>query len=105
MDSGHSRIPVYKKRLDNVVGILYLRELANRKRGALTAAQIKDPNVEFIAHDAALDHVLNAFIKTKRHLFVVVNESKEMVGVVTIEDILEEIIGTEIVDEYDKKLV
>ena len=49
-----------------------------------------------------LDQVFRALMKTKHHLFIVVNEFEEVVGLVKIEDVLEEIIGQEIIDEYDK---
>jgi len=101
-ESGHSRFPVYEGDISNVVGILYLRDLISKHGESLTAGQAADPNVNFVNEKQLLDHVLNGFIKTKKHLFVVINEFAETVGIITIEDILEEIIGREIVDEFDK---
>jgi len=100
--SGHSRIPVYEERLDNVVGVLYMRDLVGHVAPDLTTRAAAQTPVHFVQDQQRLDHVLNAFLKTRNHLFVVVNEFEETVGVVTIEDILEEIIGREIVDEFDK---
>lgn len=102
-DSGNSRFPVYREDLNNVVGILYLRDMV--KEGVLngrTTKSLMDKNVHFVNQDRELDHVLNSILKTKNHLFVVVDDTQQTVGVVTIEDILEEIIGREIVDEFDK---
>jgi metal transporter CNNM len=101
-DSGHSRFPVYEGDLSNVVGILYLRDLISNHSENLTAGKAADRNVNFVNEKQLLDHVLNGFIKTKKHLFIVINEFAETVGLITIEDILEEIIGREIVDEFDK---
>lgn len=99
--SGHSRFPVYSYDLDHITGTLYLRELINLK-GKKTIKSAADDNVFFVNEKQKLDHVLNAFVKTKHHLYIVVNEFKEMVGIVTIEDVIEEIIGREIVDEFDR---
>ena len=100
--SGHSRFPVYKKKLDNITGILYLRDLANTKPGSHTAGHLREKDFYLIDEAEKLDHTLNKFIKTKRHLFVVINVFDKVTGVVSIEDVLEEIIGQEIVDETDK---
>jgi CBS domain containing-hemolysin-like protein len=59
-------------------------------------------DVYFVHEDLALQHVLEAFLKTKHHLFIVVNSFEEYVGVITIEDLLEQIIGAKIVDEFDQ---
>ena len=99
--SGHSRFPVYNYDLDHITGTLYLRELINLK-GKKTIKSAADDNVFFVNEKQKLDHVLNAFVKTKHHLYIVVREFKEMVGIVTIEDVSEEIIGGEIVGEFDR---
>ena len=57
--------------------------------------------VRTVKEDSLLDDVLNHFIKSRSHLFVVLNDNDEMIGVLTIEDVLEEIIKTEIEDEFD----
>ena len=101
-DSGHSRFPVYDESLDNIIGILYLRDLVDTNKHSKTVKEAMVKDVYFVNESQALDHALNAFIRTKRHLFVVINEFKEMTGIITIEDIIEEIMGREIVDEFDK---
>ncbi len=101
-ETGHSRFPVYEGDKGNIIGILYLRNLIANNNQNLTAGKAADRNVNFVNEKQLLDHVLNAFIKTKTHLFVVINEFEETVGLITIEDILEEIIGREIVDEFDQ---
>ena len=101
-DSGHSRFPVYTENLDTVVGTLFLRDLVDSKKHSKTAKAAMDKQVYFVKEDQALDHALNAFLRTKWHLFIVVNEFGETMGIITIEDIIEEIVGREIVDEFDR---
>lgn len=101
-ESGHSRFPVYEENLDSVVGMLYLRDLVDTNKHSKTVKQAMSRNVYFVNDSQALDHALNGFIRTKNHLFIVINEFKEMTGIITIEDIIEEIMGREIVDEFDK---
>lgn len=99
---GHSRIPVYKDRLDNVIGILYISKLAGENSLNKTAGGVCSRTVLFADEDKDLGYVFNAFLRTRNHLFVVVNEFGGVSGIVTIEDILEEIIGSEIMDENDR---
>ena len=101
-DSGHSRFPVYEEELDNIVGILFLRDLVDTNKHSKTVKEAMVKDVYFVNESQALDHALNAFIRTKRHLFIVINEFKELTGIITIEDIIEEIMGREIVDEFDR---
>lgn len=97
---GYSRIPVINEVTGQVLGIIHSKDLINikAKQRAKDMARFK---VRTVQNTDLLDEVLDHFIKTHSHLFIVNNNSDEMVGVVTIEDILEEIIKTEIEDEYD----
>ncbi len=99
--SGHSRFPVYDGRHDHIVGILYLHDLVEVKHTG-TVQGIMRPKVLYVHEGFTLYQTLQAFIKTKQHLFVVVNEFEEYVGIITIEDVLERVIGKLIVDEFDK---
>lgn len=101
-DSGHSRFPVYEETIDNIVGILYLRDLIDTSKHSKTARTAMDKEVYYVNEHQVLDHVLNAFISTKHHLFIVINEFSNVMGIITIEDIIEEIMGREIVDEFDR---
>lgn len=99
-DSGFSRFPVYEDKEDNIVGVLFLRDLVDVKNGGTVKEHMK-ARVCYINEDNMLDHALQAFIKTNQHLFMVVNSFEEFVGVVSVEDIIEAIIGSPIVDEFD----
>jgi len=100
--SGYSRFPVTKDpKSEEFVGTLYLRDLVNIKPNG----EVKDfmrPNTNYVHEEMALDHALRIFMKTNNHLLIVVNTFEEFAGVVSMEDIIEEIIGSEIVDEFDK---
>ncbi|MFC1612642.1 hemolysin family protein [Patescibacteria group bacterium] len=100
--SGYSRIPVYKNSVDSIVGILYVKKLVGDRflnKKVFTACNKK---VHFVDENNDLGHVFDSFLETKNHLFVVTDEFGVVSGVVTIEDVLEEIIGSEIMDETDK---
>lgn len=99
--SGHSRFPVYEGDTDNIVGILYLRQLVTKKHGG-KISDVMDEKLSYVHEDFTLYQTLQAFLKTKRHLFLVVNSFEELVGIITVEDIIEEIIGKQIVDEFDR---
>lgn len=99
--NGHSRFPVYQDKPDNIIGTLYLRDLMAAKAGG-RVRDLMVKNVYYVQEEGTLDHVLQAFLKTKHHLFIVVNNFEELVGIVTIEDVLEQILGKPILDEFDK---
>ena len=99
-ESGYSRFPVFEGKPDNIVGTLYLRDVTNLK----AIGQVKDvmdPAVYYVHEEYPLEQALHAFLKTKHHVFIVVNKFEEFVGIITIEDILEQILGCKIVDEFD----
>jgi magnesium and cobalt transporter len=101
-DSGHSRYPVYDGKNDNIVGTVYLRDLMKAKEGGLVRDVMRAGDVCYIHEEQSLIEALQAILKTRRHLFIVVNSFEEYVGVITIEDVLENIIGRPIVDEFDQ---
>jgi CBS domain containing-hemolysin-like protein len=99
--SGHSRFPVYDETRDNVVGILYLHDLVGTKQTGKVEG-IMSKRLTYVHEDFTLHQTLQAFLKTKQHLFLVVNSFEELVGIITIEDVLEQMIGRAIVDEFDR---
>lgn len=100
-DSGYSRFPVYDRLKKQYVGVLYAKDLELLHTNK-TVADVMKKEVFYVNEFSQLDSVLNAFIKTKHHLFMVVNEFEEVVGVVTIEDVIEEVLGKEVIDEFDQ---
>ncbi len=99
--SGRSRFPVYQDKEDNIVGTLYIRDLVSVKTGG-QVNKIMKKDVRYVHEELPLNHVLEAFLKTKHHLFMVVNNFEEVVGIITIEDLLEQILGQPIMDEFDE---
>lgn len=100
----HSRIPVYTKNLNDIAGIVLYKDIllaAADQKHSLLLSQLMNP-VHFVAETAPLNRVLMDFFERHQHLFVVVDEYGTMTGVISLEDILEEIIGREIMDESDK---
>ncbi len=102
MDFGFSRIPVYNGSFDDVVGVIYVKDLLpyidekpefDWKRLLRTAV--------FITENKKLDDLLREFQETKNHMAIVVDEYGGTSGIITLEDIIEEIVG-EISDEFDE---
>lgn len=97
-----SRVPVYQETMDNIVGVLYakdlLRAIRDEKMNAPLRTLLRPP--KFVPESQRVDELLQDLQKTKVHLAIVVDEYGGTAGIVTIEDILEEIVG-EIQDEYD----
>lgn len=100
--TGHSRFPVIDKDIDHVVGMLYLRELIDLKSHHPSVKNAMDPKVYYIHQDQSLDHALHGFLRTHHHLFIVVNEYRETVGVIGLEDVIEALLGHTIIDEFDQ---
>ncbi len=102
MAAGHSRIPVYQDTIDNIVGILYLRDLVPLLRGGEVQRTIVDlvRPVYYIPEMMKVDDLLRSLKTRKVHIAIIVDEYGGTAGLVTIEDLIEEIVG-EIQDEYD----
>jgi putative hemolysin len=103
MDSPYTRYPVYRESLDNVLGILHVRDLfsALRERGMheVSVEEIIRP-AHIVPETKDLAALLAEFRRANQHMAIVVDEYGEMEGIVTLEDLLEEIVG-EIEDEFD----
>lgn len=99
---GHSRIPVYDESIDRIVGILYDKDLLRYIRENEVNVSLRDIAREaiFVPESKRADDLLREFQKKKVHIAIVVDEYGGTAGLVTIEDLLEEIVG-EIQDEYD----
>lgn len=99
--SGHSRFPVLASEDERAVGLLYIKDLMDIK-ASTRVSQVMHKPVHYVNEDRELDHVLQAFLKTKQHMFLVVNAFAEITGLVTIEDVVEQVLGKPIIDEFDK---
>ncbi len=99
--SGHSRFPVYDDDKENIVGLIHLRDLLGQEEGGPVKKLVRK-GVVYIHEEQSLYDVLQAAIKVRQHLFIVVNSFEEYVGIISIEDVLEQIIGMPIVDEFDQ---
>lgn len=100
----HSRIPLYHKNLHDIVGIVLYKDIllaAAKQEHTQHLSKLMNP-VHFVAETSPLNRVLMDFFERHQHLFVVVDEYGAMTGVISLEDILEEIVGREIMDESDK---
>jgi len=96
---GHSRFPVYEENQDNVIGFLYAKDLL-KARDDQTLRELLRPPL-FTSTTRPINDLLRDFQREHQHMAVVVDEFGGMAGIVTLEDILEEIVG-EIEDEYDE---
>lgn len=103
MEAGHSRIPVYDDNVDQIVGLLYAKDLLKCFQQARTDASVRDllRPAYFVPLTKNVKNLLAEMRKHRVHIAIVVDEYGGTAGLVTIEDILEEIVG-EIQDEYDQ---
>ncbi len=101
VESGFSRLPVYHETIDNIVGVIHEKDFyAARYRGETMLSNLKSP-VIYTTQTTQLPQLLHILQSQKAHMAVVVDEYGGTVGIVTLEDILEELVG-EIWDEHDE---
>ena len=102
IETGHSRFPVYEGKRDNVIGILMAKDLLKLQRSPeLNLRTLLRPAV-FVPETKRLNELLRDFRSNRNHLAIVIDEFGNTAGLITIEDVLEEIVG-EIEDEFDEK--
>lgn len=99
--TGFSRFPVYDGKPDHIVGTLFLRDLVHHDTHG-TVRDHMQKHAYYVHEDQSLHDAFQAILKTHHQLFIVVNSFEEYVGVITMEDVLETMIGTLIVDEFDQ---
>jgi CBS domain containing-hemolysin-like protein len=104
--SSHSRVPIFNEEPDNVTGIIMRKDvlLAAAKQQFDQRLSSLKRAVHFVPETAPLNRILIDFFDRRQHLFVVVDEYGSMTGIISMEDILEEIVGREIIDESDRAL-
>ncbi|GAA4376002.1 hemolysin family protein [Hymenobacter koreensis] len=103
-NEGYSRIPVYEDNIDNIVGVLYVKDLLPlvRRKEDVVLAKIMRPAF-FVPETKKINRLLRQFQRKHMHMAVVSDEFGGVSGIVTIEDIMEELVG-EIQDEYDNEV-
>jgi CBS domain containing-hemolysin-like protein len=105
--AGHSRVPVYRKNLDEIAGVLYAKDLLphweeTEARENLTLSQLARKPY-FVPETKKISQLLDEFRRRKTHIAIVIDEYGGTAGLISIEDILEELVG-EIEDEFDESL-
>ncbi len=105
---GHSRIPVYEETIDNIIGILYAKDLLGVYEQWYTSNEefdlkriIREPF--FVPENKKIDELMDIFQKDRIQIAIAVDEYGGTAGLITMEDVLEEVVG-EIIDEYDKEI-
>ena len=104
LEEGYSRIPVYEESLDNIVGILYVKDMIKFlevKKPATPVTEIMRPAI-FVPESKNIGDLLKELRQSRSHMAIVVDEYGGTAGLVTLEDLIEEIVG-EIHDEYDMR--
>ena len=105
---GHSRIPVFEETIDNVIGILYAKDLLGIYEQWYTSREKFDLKViireaYFVPENKKIDELLDIFRKDRIQIAIAIDEYGGTVGLITMEDVVEEVVG-EIIDEYDKEI-
>ncbi len=103
--AGHTRVPVYEENIDNIVGLIYAKDLLSEIGKTSSDFKLRDKMREayFVPETKPLRILLHEFQNQKQHIAIVLDEYGGTAGVVTLEDILEELVG-EITDEYEEFL-
>lgn len=105
---GHSRIPVYEETIDNIIGILYAKDLLSIYEQWYTSKEKFDlkgiiREAYFVPENKKIDELLDIFQKDRIQIAIAIDEYGGTAGLITMEDVVEEVVG-EIIDEYDKEI-
>lgn len=99
---GYTRYPVMDEKTEEICGILYMQNLVLVGQNNPKVSEIMKRDLHYVRANDNLDSALNSFLKQRNHLAIVLDEHDKFVGILSLEDVLEEIIGLEIVDEFDE---
>jgi CBS domain containing-hemolysin-like protein len=99
-ESDYSRFPVIGSDGHTITGTLYLRDMVTAREGG-TVRDVMKKTVYYVHETQSLYQVLHAFMTTKNQLFIVINDHEQYVGIITIEDVIDQILGHRIVDDFD----
>lgn len=100
-NTGYTRIPVYEDKKRNIVGVLHVKDLITIHPQTSLSEVYREKSILMTTTDETLDDLLNMFTQEKKHMAYVLNSQNEFIGLITLEDIVEEILMTEIEDEDD----
>ena len=104
LDSSYTRYPVYEESMDNVVGLFYSKKLIEWSMNPnLTLQELMDDNPLFVVQSVSVEKVFKMMMAKKKHMAVILDEYGGTLGIVTHEDIIEEMIGQDIEDETDEE--
>jgi len=104
LDSSYTRYPVYEDSMDNVVGLFYSKKLIEWSMNPnLTLEELMDDNPLFVVQSVSVEKVFKMMMAKKKHMAVILDEYGGTLGIVTHEDIIEEMIGQDIEDETDEE--
>jgi len=98
-----SRIPVYNKDMDDVIGVIHRYDLVNKQaedQFDVTMEELHEP-VYFVQQEDSVAFILDEFVKRRQQMFIVTDEFGTTTGIITLEDAIETLLGVEIVDEHD----
>ena len=102
LESSYTRYPVYEESMDNIVGMFYSKKLIEWSMDpTLTLEQLMDDNPLFVVQSVSVEKVFKMMIAKKKHMAIILDEYGGTLGIVTNEDIIEEMIGQDIEDETD----
>ncbi|MCJ1908097.1 CNNM domain-containing protein [Planococcus ruber] len=102
LESSYTRYPVYEESMDNVVGLFYSKKLIEWSMDPnLTLQELMDDNPLFVVQSVSVEKVFKMMMSKKKHMAVILDEYGGTLGIVTHEDIIEEMIGQDIEDETD----
>ena len=110
MESGYSRIPVYEDSIDNIIGVLYTKEIIReyvKRSGNISHSDLRELMREafFVVGSKKISDLLKVFQSKKMHLAIVIDEFGGTEGIITLEDILEELVGEIQVEEDDEEKI
>jgi CBS domain containing-hemolysin-like protein len=101
IESGHSRIPVYGRTIDEIRGVIYAKDFIRVKNESMTLEHLARTPI-FVPETKAVDELLDEIKRSHNHFAVIIDEYGGTSGIVTFEDIIEEIVG-DVRDEFDKR--
>ena len=103
LESGHSRFPVYSESIDNVIGVLYVKDLIySISRNEVFSLEKIIRKAYFVPESKRIDTLLREFKRRHLHIAIAIDEYGGVAGIITMEDIIEEIVG-DIQDEFDNE--